>query len=504
MSVSTDSLPAAGVSSSSAELTGDSGDTPTLRRALGPGAAVAIVVGSVIGSGVFFKPGKIAAEAGRFDLIICVWVLGGVLCMLGAVCFAELATMFPHAGGLYVYLRETYGRLAAFLFGWIEFLFAKPAAIGALSVAFVGKMSVLVGQPLSPATQVLTSSVLICLLAAVNVFGVHWGGRVQSLMTLLKGGLVAAVALSPLFLMPFVGTTIELANYTSVAPPREASLTAQISVVLLAVMWAYHGWHGITPLTEEIRDPQRNVPLALFAGLGIVMVLYVSANIAYHGVLSMSELQAAGTDGAEMMLRKMIGPIGQSIMAAIIMCSTSGAINSNVLETPRVAFAMGRDGVFFRSLGLVHVVYRTPVPAILVTALMSIGGLLAAAVGKWLVADVSVSELSHSLQARFVEGLQQNSIFDLLTNFVVFASAIFHMLTVLAVFLLRWRLPHAPRPYKTLGYPFVPALFLVIYCWFMYQIYWSNPVEAHVGLGLIALGVPVYWLYRACCVRPSP
>jgi APA family basic amino acid/polyamine antiporter len=195
------------------------------------------------------------------------------------------------------------------------------------------------------------------------------------------------------------------------------------------------------------------------------------------------------------MLKKLIGPIGQSVMAAIIMCSTSGAINSNILETPRVAFAMGRDGVFFRGLGIVHVVYRTPVPAILVTAFMSVGWLMAAAVGKALVAGVVPSTAGSDLGRRFIEGLQQNSIFDLLTNFVVFASALFHTFTVLAVFLLRWTRPDAPRPYRTWGYPFVPAAFLLINLWFMRQIYLSNPVEAHVGLGLVALGVPVYLLY---------
>jgi amino acid transporter len=196
----------------------DSPIKPTLKRALGPFAATAMVVGSVIVSGIFFKPGKIAADAGRFDLILGVWILGGVLCILGAICFAELATMFPQAGGLYVYLRETYGRLMAFLFGWIEFLFAKPAAIGALSVAFVGKFGVILDQELSAGAQVLISSILIGLLTAINIFGVTWGGRVQTLMTVIKGGLVAGVALLPFVLMPFLDSTIDLVNYRSTAP----------------------------------------------------------------------------------------------------------------------------------------------------------------------------------------------------------------------------------------------------------------------------------------------
>jgi APA family basic amino acid/polyamine antiporter len=479
----------------------DSDDSETisthrLKRALGPWTAIAIVVGSVIGSGVFFKPGGIAQSAGSFPLIISVWVLGGVLCMLGGFCFAELAAMFPQAGGLYVYLRETYGRLVAFLFGWSEVLLAKPGAIGALSVAFTDRVDVLCGGGLSEYSKIVIAAVVVLGLAMINIFGVAWGGRMQLGMTIVKAGLVLAIAMLPFVLMPFLKTTIQLENYLSTAPPKHQGMATQIGAVLLAVMWAYHGWHGITPLAEEIRDPQRNIPLGLIGGIGTVMFLYVAANISYHGVLSMSELQAAGQRGAEVMLMKLIGPIGQAAMAFIIMCSTFGAMNSNVLETPRVAFAMGRDGVFFRSLGWVHATFHTPVLAILVTAFMSIGMLLSVAVAKVFVIDLRPDVFESELASKFVTGIQQNTVFDLLTNFVVFASSVFHMLVVLAVFILRWRRPDAPRPYKTFGYPFVPAAFLIIYLWFMYQIYIGSRAEAQMGILLIALGVPAYWTYR--------
>ncbi len=415
--------------------------------------------------------------------------------MMGGVCFAELAAMFPQAGGLYVYLRETYGRLTAFLFGWSEVLLAKPAGIGALSVAFTGCLDLICGSGLSELTKIGIAAGVITGLAVINILGVAWGGRMQLAMTIIKAGSVVTVAALPFVLMPFQ-ETIQLENYFSVAPPQQLTLATQVGAVLLAVMWAYHGWHGVTPLAEEIRDPQRNVPLGLIGGIGIVMVLYVSANIAYHGMLSMTELQLAGQNGAEQMLMKLVGPIGQSTMAVIIMCSTFGAMNSNILETPRVAFAMGRDGVFFRSLGLVHATFRTPVLAILVTAAMSIGILIAVAIGKQCVVGIHPEELSSELAQEFVVGLQQNTVFNLLTNFVVFASSIFHMLVVLAVFILRRRRPDAPRPYRTFGYPFVPAAFLVIYLWFMVQIYRGSPVEANFGILLIALGVPAYWAYQ--------
>jgi basic amino acid/polyamine antiporter, APA family len=338
------------------------------------------------------------------------------------------------------------------------------------------------------------ASVVIAGLAFINILGVAWGGRVQMAVTIIKAGSVILVAALPFILMPFQ-ETIQRSNYASVAPPQQPTLALQVGAVLLAVMWAYHGWHGVTPLAEEIRDPQRNVPLGLIGGIGVVMFLYVSANIAYHGMLSMSELQSAGQRGAEQMLMKLIGPIGQSTMAVIILCSTFGAMNSNILETPRVAFAMGRDRVFFRALGLVHATFRTPILAILVTAGSSIGILVAVAIGKQGVVGIDPETMA-GLTKKFVIGLQQNTVFDLLTNFVVFASAIFHFLVVLAVFILRWKRPDAPRPYKTFGYPFSPAIFLVIYVWFLAQIYKGSPVEANFGILLIALGIPAYWAYK--------
>lgn len=494
------------------EVYAERGAPARLKRALGPWTAVALVVGSVIGSGVFFKPGGIAAAAGNFPLIISVWVLGGVLCMFGGFCFAELATMFPQAGGLYVYLRETYGRLTAFLFGWSEVLLAKPAAIGALSVAFTDRLDLLSGGMLSESGKLLVAAFVISGLALINSLGVMWGGRMQVGVTALKAGFVLIVAALPFVLLPFM-ETVQAENYASETPPTYQGLTAQVGAVLLAVMWAYHGWHGITPLAEEIRDPQRNIPLGLIGGIGIVMGLYLAANFAYHGMLSMSELKSAGQRGAEMMLMRLVGPAGQATMAFIIMCSTFGAMNSNILETPRVAFAMGRDGVFFRALGWVHATFHTPVLAIVVTATMSMAFLLAVAIAKLAVRDVAltgwypgVPPADYGLSGRFVEGLQKNTVFDLLTNFVVFASSAFHMLVVLAVFILRWRRPDLPRPYRTFGYPFVPIAFLVIYVWFLAQIYRGNPVEAHVGIVLIALGVPVYWLYSRStrAVRHEP
>ncbi|MCA9141538.1 MAG: amino acid permease [Planctomycetaceae bacterium] len=486
-----------------------------LVRVLGPRIATAVVVGNVIGSGIFLKPGNIAAEAGQFGVIISVWVIGGLLCILGGLCFAELGTMYPHAGGLYVYLREAYGRPVAFLFGWTEVFFGKPASIGALSVAFVGSLSLALGGILTPVVQVLLAIVLIVGIAWVNILGVLWGGRLQMLVTIVKAAFLALVAIVPFLLIPFVSESINIANYSSTVAPRQSGLAAQVGVVLLAVMWAYNGWHGVTPLAEEVTDPQRSIPFALFTGIGILIVLYLAANFAYHGVLSMSEMKAAGDHAAEEMLKKLFGQGGLAAMSAVIMCSTFGAINTNLLQAPRITFAMGRDGVFFRSLGMVHATFRTPAMAIAVMAAMSIGLILAVAVAKQMVREPPVGSATefvaksdsappNQLWPLIVASLRNDSIFSLLTNFVIFSASIFYMLGVFAVIVLRIRQPDIDRPYRTWGYPVVPLLFVTVYVWFMLQIYRSNPLESRTGLLFIALGVPIFLAYRYIGKPRSP
>ena len=473
---------------------------PTLKRDLGLTIAIAVVVGNVIGSGIFLKPGTIAADGGRFGLIISVWVLGGILCFLGALCFAELATLLPRAGGMYVYLREAYGKLPAFLFGWTETIFGKPAAIGALAVAFVGKLNGLLSsgdsEVLSRNAQVAVAVAAIVVLAWVNILGVVWGGRMQLLTTIIKAGFLALVGVLPFVLIPFMSGAVQFDNYQTTVEPQQATLAAQVGTVLLAVMWAYNGWHGITPLAEEVREPQRNLPLSLFVGISILIVLYVTANFAYHGVLSMQEMKEAGQDAAEATLFRLLGPMGSAAISAVIMCSVFGAINSNLLQAPRVSYAMGRDRVFFRTLGQVHGNYRTPLPAIVLMAGMAIVLVVSAAFAKSLAQGITTADFSWEISRRIVGSLKDGSIFDLLTNFVIFSASIFYVLAVAAVIVLRSRLPDADRPYRTWGYPVTPLLFLLVYAWFLYQVFFSNPLESLVGLVFIAVGVPFFFGYR--------
>jgi APA family basic amino acid/polyamine antiporter len=474
-----------------------------LRRALGPIVATAVVVGNTIGSGIFLKPGNIAGDGGQFWLIIALWVAGGVLCLLGALCVAELATMLPRAGGLYVYIREAYGKPAAFLYGWCEMLFSRPASTGALAVAFVGSLMLALQWEVSAGTQVLLAIVLLAVLAWVNILGVVWGGRLQLVTTVVKAGFLAIVALLPWIMLPLAEHGLAWSNYATTVTPRLPSLSAQIGAVLLAILWAYDGWHGLAPLAEEVRRPQRNIPVALIVGVGILTLLYVGANVAYHGVLSMSEMKASGNHAAEEMLRRLLGRVGMASMSTVIMCSTFGALNSNLLYAPRVSFAMGRDGVFFRELGRVHPTCRTPVIAILVLAVMGAGLIVAVALGKHLVGGLAADELQGEFAGRIVASLQGDTVFDLLTNCVVFSASIFYMLSVLAVVVLRYRQPGLRRRYRTWGYPLTPLVFVAVYVWFLVQVYASHPLESRAGLLFIALGVPVYWLYRRWVLTQS-
>jgi APA family basic amino acid/polyamine antiporter len=443
--------------------------------------AIAIVVGNVIGSGIFAKPGRIAAEAGRFDLIMAVWIVGGVLCLLGALCFAELATMLPHAGGLYVYLREAYGKLTAFLFGWQEFLFNRPASTAALSMIFVGSLGIALGFNFGIFATLALAVTLQIAAAGINVVGVLWGARVQAATTIIKAGFVAFVAVLPFVLEVGGRSVIDSSNFGATIEPAQSSMATQIAAVLLAVMWAYNGWHGIAPVAEEIRNPQRNIPIALFGGVGLLILLYLSANVAYHAVVPMAEMAIPKNQEhvAELMVTRLLGDWGGKLMSIGVMVSTLGAINSNLLLGPRVPFAMGRDKVFFPILGVVHARFRTPAVAILVQGGLGVAMVLASAV-----------------LVEYVDYFKHKSIFSILTDCIIFVSSIFYALSVGAVMVLRRKQPDRERPYRTLGYPFVPILYIIVYGWFLVYVYRGNPAESLIGLGIIALGIPVYYYWK--------
>ncbi|MDE0736832.1 MAG: amino acid permease, partial [Pirellulaceae bacterium] len=452
-------------------------EKPGLLRALGPGMAIAIVVGNVIGSGIFAKPGEIAAAGRTFPLIITAWIVGGVLSFLGALCFAELSTMLPQSGGMYVYLQKAYGRCVGFLQGWSWFLFTKPASLAALSMIFVEHLEAVGGISVSTSGAIGLAVILIGGLALINVIGVLWGGWVQNITTVIKVAFVLFVACLPYLVsaLGHGGFSNELLGQSLPISDATPSLAGRFAVVLLAVMWAYNGWHGITPVAEEIRDPGRNIPRALLGGTLILTVLYVSANVAYHGVVPMVEMAEPENQErvAVLMFDRLLGPRGAMLIALGVMVSTFGAINSNMLLGPRVPFAMGRDDPLLRWLGAVNPRFRTPARAIVLQAIMGVLMLIGSA-----------------CLVRWVPSLQGKSMFAILTGYIIFASSLFYMLTVAAVLVLRRKMPTAERPFRcpTL----VPFLYLAFYSWFLYHVYQRKPVEANIGILLNLSGLPVF------------
>lgn len=449
--------------------------------------STAVVVGGVIGSGIFAKPGEIAASCGDFRMILPAWIVGGILSLWGTLCFAELATMLPQAGGIYVYLREAYGNLMAFLFGFSEFLFGRPASIGALAMF---SASVLLKH--FPAYDSLWSETflalfLIAVTSWVNVRGVLWGGHVLGWTTLVKSLFILFVAITP-FALTGLGfdTGLSLANYSTRITPRFDSYWQQFAAVLLAVMWAYNGWHDVGPVAEEIKDPQRNIPIAYFLGIGIIIALYVSINLAYHGVLTMREVAEAGNKVPQAAMARFLAPGGETLirfahllMDASILCSALGAANANLLLGPRISFAMGRDGTFAKFLGDVHGAYRTPHWSIIVQGTMS---------GVYLIVA--------TLMIQYLPAFQKTNPFDLLTDTIVYSASLFFMLSVLAVIILRKRHPEWPRPYRTWGYPWIPVLFLVGNALFLGMAVQAKPAEGLLGVFLTLFGLPAYWIWN--------
>jgi APA family basic amino acid/polyamine antiporter len=445
-----------------------------LIRAIGLGSAILFVIGSVIGSGIFLTTGGMAATIPSASLLLLAWATGGLFAITGGLTYAEMGTMFPRSGGVYVFLREAYGPLPAFLYGWVAMLVVLSGGIAAVAVGFAEYLSYFV-PPLSPARVLLevpmpfgrftlsagqvTAAAAICFLGAINYVGVRSGNMANVIMTTAKvAGLVA------LLVMALVAAQVEPA-FTPVVPPDLARPAASFGVAMIAVLWTCEGWYFLTFAAGEVKDPQRNLPRALVLGILALTALYLAVNVAYLYALSIDEM-AGVTRVAERAATTMIGPSGATFVALTVVVSTFGANVAAILAGSRLLFAMANDGVFLPAASRVHPTYRTPHVAIVALTVWS--ALLA---------------LSGTYEQLF--------------TYVMFTSILFSVAAGIALFRLRSTHPEHPRPYRTWGYPVVPLVFIAGSLAFVANTLIERPVESLSGLALLALGLPVYWYWHS-------
>jgi len=432
----------------------------TLPRVLGLWDVISIVIGGVIGSGIFLVPQAIAGNIPSPLLMLSVWLVGGLLSFFGALAFAEMGAAMPEAGGMYVFLREAYGPLPSFLFGWTLFLVIDSGAIATLAVAFSSKYLTYFFD-MSPLMIKAVSIGVIIFLAAVNYVGVRSGANLQNVLTIIKT--VALVAITGIVFVFAKGNT---ANFVSPAPgPLDSGFLGNFGIALVATFWAYKGWESTTYSAGEIKKPERNLPLGILLGTVGVIGLYIAANLAYLYVLPVGAIAQSDRIASDAM-NLAVGPIGASLVAFVILFSILGAANQNVLCSPRVYFAMARDGVFFKKIAETHPKYLTPHVSIIVISLWSI-----------------VLSLFFGT-------------FEQLFTYVVFGQWIFFGLTVAGVIVLRRKRPDMPRPYKTWGYPVTPVIFILGAFFVSLNSLIHGFRNAVGGLAIILLGVPVYYYWK--------
>lgn len=445
-------------------------ERPALKRELGLWTAVSIVVGTVIGSGIFLVPKTMVNNVGTPEMVFFVWIFGGLLSLAGALTYAELAAALPEAGGEYVYLREAYGPVWAFIYGWTQMWVAKSGSIATLATGFFlyfanfypaleGTLLTIPlpigpgGGPLDIRYGQLLAMLVIFSLAWLNYFGVRFGGNVQVAITILKVALIAGVVVAGL-----MAPQATLRNFST--STAAVGGLAGFFAALVAALWAYDGWNNVAMVASEIQQPQRNLPKALILGtLGVVLV-YLLTNLAYFSVLTAGEI--GGTDRvAATMMRRVLGEWGAGAVSLAAMISIFAALNGSILTGARVPYAMARDGLFFRAIGDVHPRWFTPSKSIL-------------AMSGWAMLLV--------LSGRYEE----------LFNYVIFSSWILYGMATASVLVLRRKRPDLHRPYRTLGYPLVPIVFVLVAIALLGSTLRSSPRESLLGLGIIAIGLPFY------------
>jgi APA family basic amino acid/polyamine antiporter len=428
-----------------------------LRRELGLREASAIVVGTIIGTGIFIVPNTIARQVEAPGLVFAVWILAGGLSLLGALTYAELGAAFSRVGGEYIYLRLAYGPLWGFLYGWTQFLVIKTGSIAALAAGF----AIYLGHflPLSERAGKAVAIASILLLSLVNSRGVRVGGLLQTGLTLLKVAIILGIVG-----LAFIRAEGTAAHYRPILPEGEREgWFGRFGLAMVAALWAYDGWNNVTMVAGEVAHPARTIPRALVAGTLVVILVYLLANLAYFYVLPTEAIRASERVAADV-VEHVLGPPGAAIVSLAILISILGALNGSILSGARIFYAMAADGLFFKKVALVHERFRVPHVAI------------------W-------------AQAVWASLLAASGTYEQLFTYVIFAAWIFYGLTAVGCLVLRRRCSEIERPFRAPGYPFSPLLFGGLALLLTVSAFVGAPRESAIGLGIMLSGLPAYTLW---------
>jgi len=446
---------------------------PELVEGLGLYGATSVVAGTMIGTAIFVVPGIMLQHLGSPWLVLLVWVLAGVLSLFGALGYAELGAAIPQAGGEYVYLHRSYGPLMGFLYGWVQFFVAKTGSIAAIATGFAIYLSYFFPKMLAVFWQMeipglalrltglqVCSTLMILFLSGLNILGVRRSGAVQTLFTVSKIVVLA--------LLVVLGLTLGQGSFAhlqvAIASSADRSFLAAFGLATVSALWAYDGWNNLSMVSGEVANPERNMPRALIAGTLVVIGVYALTNLAYFYVLAPAEIAGTNTVAADA-ARRFLGGAGGAFVAVGVMVSAFATLNGSILAGSRIPFAQARDGLFPQALARVHPRFHTPAAAIVAQAVVA--GLLA---------------LTGQYEALFTK--------------VIFAEWLFYLLVTLGIFILRQRQPSLERPYRTWGYPGVPAIFVVLAGLLLVNTFLERREDSLWGLVMLGTGIPAYFLWN--------
>jgi len=454
-----------------------------LKKSLSLTAAVMAVAGSMIGSGIFRKPSTMAEQLMSPELLIIVWIAAGLITFIGALSNAEVSGMIDATGGQYIYFRKMFGEFTSFIYGWSVLSVIQTGSQAAIAYVFgeylcyfikfpdlpehISSFTLfmpLVGDihPFAEWGPKLIAILCILFLTGINYLGIFFGGLVQTIVTFIKIGSMIFLSFALFFFGN--GSVSNLSSGFSISPATSANLVALLGLSLSGAFWAYDGWNNVTFISGEVKNPKRNIPLGLLYGTLIVIALYVVINLAYLYVMPIEEIAGSPLVAAAA-AEKIFGSYGGSIISIAVIVSTFGAVNGSLMASARVPFAMAHSKMFFNWLGKVHPRYATPHTSLVVQGIFS-----------------SVLVMSGS--------------FDTITDYVIFATWFFYMLTALGVIVLRKKMPDAPRPYKVIGYPYTIWFFVIFSFVFLMNSLISDTENAAMGTILIMTGLPLYFFWK--------